>query len=110
MSRDNDSAILHLMRAASVICDERFNANDLLLAIVAKRIPVFAGFPEDDHSGGRVHPNSRMSASSKRLGRDYVLIGEKVSKDPYLENLMGNLRAMGQSLFVETSKQPKRFT
>ena len=53
----------------------RFNAetsaNDLLLAIVAKRIPEFAGFPEDDHSGGRVHPNSRMNASSKRLGKDY---------------------------------------
>ena len=71
MSGDNDSAILHLMRAASAICDVRFDAetsaNDLLLAIVAKRIPEFAGFPEDDHSGGRVHPNSRMNASSKRL-------------------------------------------
>ena len=77
----------------------RFNAetsaNDLLLAIVAKRIPEFAGFPKDDHSGGRVHPNSRMSASSKRLGRDYVLMGEKVSKDPYLEKLIGNLRSYG---------------
>ena len=42
MSGDDDSAILHLMRAASAICDVRFyaetSANNLLLAIVAKRI------------------------------------------------------------------------
>jgi hypothetical protein len=52
------------MRAASTICNVSFNAetsaNDLLLAIVAKRIPEFAGFPENDDSCGRVHANSRI--------------------------------------------------
>jgi hypothetical protein len=63
----SDLEMLHLMPAASTICNMSFNtetfANDLLLAIVAKRIPELAGFPKNDHPCSRECADSQLRAN-----------------------------------------------
>lgn len=103
MSSDADNsgeaAALHMVRALAAISKVRINpgqsVNEILCSIVAKRIPDFAGFPEDNGSGGALHPDSRISAESSRLKQGHVLIGPKFSADPYLDKLVSHARSYG---------------
>ena len=94
-----EAAALHLVRALAAISNVRItpcdSVNELLCSIVAKRIPNLTGFPEDDCSGGALHPISRISSENSRLKKDHVLIGPKISKDPYLDNLISYARSYG---------------
>ena len=93
------AAALHLVRALAAISNVRIapcdSVNELLCSIVAKRIQNFTGFPEDDGSGGALHPNSRISSESSRLQKGHILIGPKISADPYLDKLISHARSYG---------------
>ena len=93
------AAALHLVSALAAISNVRIalsvSVNELLSSIVAKCIPNFTGFPEDDGSGGALHPNSRISSESSRLKKSHVLIGPKISADPYLDKFISHAKSYG---------------